>query len=54
MDPHLKFFEINCPLNIMQCIQKFQIRSYPAIIVFNEMGSILQRIDGLYPREVFH
>jgi thioredoxin-related protein len=35
----------------MFCWQHFQVRAYPAVIIYDEKGNQATRFDGLYPQE---
>jgi thioredoxin-related protein len=38
----------------MFCYEHFQVRAYPAVLMINEKGETLSRIDGLYPQDVIN
>ncbi len=55
ISPNLKFYEFNCQGNAgLFCFTQFQVRAYPAVIIIDEKGERVSRIDGLYPQDTIN
>ena len=57
IDEHLKFYDFNCkqgPTEFMDCSQKFNSYAFPVVLIFDENRNIIERIDGLYPKQIIY
>lgn len=53
IDRSLQFYDVNCQGKMYSlCSDRFGVRSFPTIIIYDQFGKVMEKVRGYYPKKV--